>query len=208
MAQGKPTSRDIEHLITELMLPFYQTERDLPLPIPSRRNENDAEHSWSVALVACALAPGIDAKLDVGKVCQFGVVHDLTERYAGDTSVYATDHHLNSKEEREAAALRRIEQEFAHFSWITETLATYERQDSREAQFVKAVDKVVALWIDYLEDGGYYRKHKLTKDVFLKIRDNHRKKAAKFAEILPYYDEIYEKILNNPNHFHKKTRDQ
>ncbi len=81
MKKQRPTSDHIQHLLTELVIPFYELKRDMPLPIPSRRMETDAEHSWSLSILACSLAPEIDPSLDVGRVCQFAVLHDLTERY-------------------------------------------------------------------------------------------------------------------------------
>lgn len=74
---SQPDFSDIQQLVRQLVLPFYTLERDLPLPIQNHRNENDAEHSWSLALLACSLAPEIDPQLDVGKICQYAVVHDL-----------------------------------------------------------------------------------------------------------------------------------
>ena len=80
---GKPTFADIEKVMRELVIGSYGVERSIPLPLSSGlRRENDGEHAWSIALIACMLAPHIDKKLDVGKVCQFAVVHDLTEVHA------------------------------------------------------------------------------------------------------------------------------
>jgi hypothetical protein len=44
---AKLTIADLEHLVREALLPFYAIERDIPLPVPPRRNEYDAEHSWA-----------------------------------------------------------------------------------------------------------------------------------------------------------------
>src|SRR5688572_11298710 len=104
-AKSRPSFQDIEKVMRELVLPFSAIDRDISLSLPNgSRNENDAEHSWSLALVACMLAPHVDPKLDVGKVCQFAVVHDLTEIHAGDTSAFAPDDDHQTKEEREHQA--------------------------------------------------------------------------------------------------------
>jgi len=200
----KPTTADIEHLLIEIILPFYELERDLPLPIPSNRNETDAEHSWSLALLACCLAPQIDPRLDVGKVCQYAVLHDMTERYAGDTSVFDPDDYIASKSERERKALQKIQADFKHFPWFTKMLTQYEAQQDAEAQFVKAVDKVIALVIDYLTQGSYYRDRKFTKEYFLKQMAVVRTKATVHAGALRYWDEVYEKILATPGFFYRE----
>ncbi|MEK7152377.1 MAG: HD domain-containing protein, partial [Patescibacteria group bacterium] len=118
---SRPTHTQIEYLLRTLVLPFYHIKRDMPLPIGERRRENDAEHSWSIAMLACSLAREIDPNLDVGKICQFAVAHDLVEVYAGDTSTFASEAKHASKAEREEKALQTITREFAHFPWIIET---------------------------------------------------------------------------------------
>jgi len=103
-----PKLRELLELTTKLMLPFYQVERDLMLPIKPRRAENDVEHSWSVAFLACSLAPEIDKRLDLGKIAQFAIVHDVVEVFAGDTSPWHDQATRVSKDEREEKALQHI----------------------------------------------------------------------------------------------------
>jgi HD superfamily phosphodiesterase len=57
MGMGKPSLGEIERLVSQLMLPFHAVERNAVLPLKKRRFENDVEHSWSVAFLACNLAP-------------------------------------------------------------------------------------------------------------------------------------------------------
>ncbi len=123
----------------------------------------------------------------------------------GDTSAFADDAWLGSKAEREAKALQKVQTTFAHFPWITETLTAYEAQKEPEAQFVKAVDKIVTLWIDYLDGGEYYRERKMPKQHFIDHLVVVRKKAALHNEALRYWDEVYEKILSTPGYFYQEN---
>src|SRR5258708_12728587 len=75
--------------IRELALPLYTIDRNSLVPFSRDRHENDAEHSFSLGLVAICLAPMIDAKLDLGLISQYALIHDLAEIYPGDTSFYA-----------------------------------------------------------------------------------------------------------------------
>src|SRR5690242_19476962 len=100
----EPALEDLEHLMTKLMFPLYQIERDAVPPIEPRRYENDVEHSWSVAFLACSLAPEIDKTLDLGKIAQFAIVHDLLEVFSGDTSPWHSQAIRESEEKREADA--------------------------------------------------------------------------------------------------------
>lgn len=208
MKQTKPAFEDIERVVREIILPFYQIERAIPLRFEGRSWENDAEHSWSVALVACMLAPHIDSKLDVGKVAQFAIVHDLAEVYAGDTNVFGADEHHATKEEREHAALRQIQKDFSHLPWLTTTLAEYEKQIMPEALYVRSIDKYLALVFDWVDTGRYYRDHKLTKKQFLMHIERPRAKASGHAGAFAYHEEVLKRILARDDFFHREDAEE
>jgi putative hydrolase of HD superfamily len=77
---------DIHRLIAfeELLLRFRTIERMIPLPFSSQENENDAEHSYALAMTAWFLAPHFP-HLDRDEVIRMALAHDLVELYAGDT---------------------------------------------------------------------------------------------------------------------------
>lgn len=54
-------------------------------PIGLDRRENSAEHSWSLAMGAMTFAPLVDPDLDVLRVIQMALLHDIVETDAGDT---------------------------------------------------------------------------------------------------------------------------
>jgi len=206
-AKPKPNFRDIEKVMRELVLPFSAIDRAVPLPLPKGlRQENDAEHSWSLALVACMLAPHVDPSLDVGKVCQFAIVHDLTEIHAGDTSAFDPDDLHQTKEEREHQAFQQIAKEFSHFPWLVECLGQYERQDTGEARFVRAVDKIIPLFYDYLNQGVYYHKNKHTREEFIEFMKRPREKAKAHQGAFELHEEAMAVLLSHPELFyqHKK----
>lgn len=199
---NKPTHTDLENLIRKIILPFYHVKRDMPLPLGERRQENDAEHSWSVAFLGCALAPQIDPKLDLGKIAQYATAHDIVEVYASDTSTFASEEELASKAEREEAALKRIEKEFAHFPWIVQTIEEYERRDTDEAKFVYALDKYIAVTYDYIDEGKLFQQRKVTLDEYNASLETHRKKAQSHPEVGKYYEEVRSLLDAHPEFFH------
>jgi 5'-deoxynucleotidase YfbR-like HD superfamily hydrolase len=74
----------------------------------SRRNENSAEHSWHLALMALVLLehftePGIDSL----QILKLVLVHDIVEIDAGDTFGYDAAGHV-TKADREKKAADRI----------------------------------------------------------------------------------------------------
>jgi putative hydrolase of HD superfamily len=199
----KPSHSQIEHLLKTLVLPFYHIKRDMPLPVGERREENDAEHSWSLAMVACSIAHEVDPALDIGKICQFAVVHDLVEVYADDISVFASDEKLISKIEREEKALQRISSEFPHFPWIVQTIKSYERRDTDEAKFVYALDKYIPRVYDLIDEGRLFRERKVTIAQYNKSLELHRKKAQAHPEVAKYYEEVRSLLDAHPEYFHQ-----
>jgi 5'-deoxynucleotidase YfbR-like HD superfamily hydrolase len=203
MTKPGPSYADIEKLLKVIVLPFQQIKRTIPLPIGDRPWENDAEHSWSVSFLVCALAPEIDEALDVGLICQFAIVHDLVEIYADDTSIFRDDEStIHTKEEREEKALEKITHEFASFPWIAQIISRYERKDTDEALFVYSLDKYIACCYDYLDQGKYFQEIKETQAEYNKHLESHRDKAHKHPAIGKYYDEIRSLLDAHPEFFH------
>ena len=70
----------------------------------SDRHENDAEHSWHLAMMTIVLAGHADVPIDVLKVVKMVLIHDIVEIDAGDTFIYdASKYHTNTDEEFSAA---------------------------------------------------------------------------------------------------------
>ena len=131
-----------------------------------KRFETDTDHTVMLAVIACAFAAQHNPFLDVGRVAQFAIVHDLVEAYAGDTNSLIArtdagpDDATRTKEAREAAALERIRDEFAaDFPWLTDTIDAYESLAQPEARFVKALDKVLPKVTHILNRGATLREH-------------------------------------------------
>lgn len=202
---SKPTIADLQLLATETVLPFYQVYRETPLRFAVPRKENDAEHSWSLALFACALAPHIDTQLNVGLIAQYAVVHDLVEVHAGDTSNHASTAEKATKDAREAAALRKLETQLKVFPWIPQTLHAYEVQTDQEAIFVRSVDKILPLLFDLIDKGQLYKDKKLTRETWESNLTAHREKARKHGGAFKYYEQIWEALAANPEFFYQEV---
>ncbi|MCX2731524.1 HD domain-containing protein [Saccharopolyspora sp. NFXS83] len=139
--------------------------RQSPLAADDRR-ENDAEHSWHLALMVSVLAEHSDEPIDVGRTIELVVVHDLIEIYAGDTPLY-DDEGRESQQEREEAAADRLfgllpdDQERR----FRELWDEFEDRRTPEARFAKAIDRVQPLLLNWLTGGGTWRTPGVTADV-------------------------------------------
>lgn len=194
---------DLKQLFRKIIIPFHQIERDMTLPIPNHRPDTDAEHSWSLAVMAVSLAPEIDPSLDVGKIAIFATVHDIPEIYAGDTSVWADPEELATKKEREAKARAQLKNELPQFTHLSQYLDEYETLASKEAQFVYALDKFIGL-LTIIEDEGYFYKVKnnITQEQYLNQLALHRTKAHTHPQVGAYYDEMRAAFDHNPQNFY------
>ncbi len=125
------------------------------------RNENDAEHSWHLALMAMVLKEYSPQKdLDISKVLKMLLVHDLVEIYAGDTFCYDVKGNLD-KASRELAAADKL------YSMLPPDQGKdmralwdeFEERKTPEALFASSLDRLQPLICNYLTEGHTWVKY-------------------------------------------------
>jgi putative hydrolase of HD superfamily len=121
----------------------------------SERRENDAEHSWHLAVMAMVLAEHSDKTIDLLKVLKMVLIHDIVEIDAGDTFFYSTTKdHKNTEEELVAA--KRIfgilpEEQAEELITVWEE---FEAGETDEAKFAKSMDMFEPLLQNFSNNGG------------------------------------------------------
>lgn len=166
-----------------------------------QRKENVAEHSYALATLGCALAAELELSLDVGKVAQFALVHDLTEIFMeeGDISVYAAHDLLATKKTAEETALEQIRQKTDSLPWISRTLEEYEAQTTPESRFVYALDKMVVHMIITINDQHHVKP---TRARYLETETIARDKIQRaFPRLLPYFEDLCQMFKARPHLF-------
>jgi len=134
-----------------------------------------------LGIIACAYASAYAPHLDLGKIAQFSLVHDLVEVYAGDTptarELSAED--KEAKDRREHESLLRIHTEFdQQLPWVSAQIESYERLDTPEARFVKAIDKVLPKITHLLNSGTLLDKMGIGKEELEQIHAAQHEKMA------------------------------
>ncbi len=125
----------------------------------SDRPENDAEHSWHLALMAIVLLEHANQSVDLLKVVKMVLIHDIVEIDAGDTFIYDTGKkHTNTSAERLAA--QRIfgilpGQQAEELIAIWEE---FEAGQTPEAQFARAMDRLEPLLQNSSNNGGTWNE--------------------------------------------------
>lgn len=127
---------------------------------PDGRAENDAEHSFMLALIAVPLAEQYYPELDSGLVAKYAVVHDLIETYVGDTPTHDIDQTgLDNKAVIERAGQAQFEKEYAGVApSLVSLLGKYEAQVDAESRFVRMLDKLVTVSIQFPNDFATMRQ--------------------------------------------------
>ncbi|NCU03913.1 MAG: HD domain-containing protein [Chitinophagaceae bacterium] len=121
----------------------------------SNRHENDAEHSWHLAMMTLVLASHANKPIDVLKVVKMVLIHDIVEIDAGDTFMYdAAKNHTNTEEELIAA--KRIfgllpQEQAAEYIAIWQE---FEEGITDEATFARSMDRFEPLLQNTSNNGG------------------------------------------------------
>lgn len=129
------------------------------------RNENDAEHSWHMAVMAYLLREYANEEVDIAKVMLMCLVHDIVEIDAGDTYAYDTEG-LKTQKAREDAAKERIfsilpkEQKEEFIALFDE----FEAYETPESKFAHAMDNLQPLMPNNSNNGGDWRAHQVTAE--------------------------------------------
>ena len=121
----------------------------------SERHENDAEHSWHLAIMAIVLSGHSNETIDVLKVVKMLLIHDIVEIDAGDTFIYDLHKdHSNTDEERLAAnrIFGLLPKEQA--DELIEIWEEFEAGETNEAKFAKAMDRLEPLLQNTSNNGG------------------------------------------------------
>lgn len=134
------------------------------------RRENDAEHSWHLTLMAFLLSEYSKAdNIDILKVMKMCIVHDIVEIDAGDTFCYDVAGNLD-KLEREQKAAERIfgllpEDQGMELKALWEE---FDAMETPEAKYAAALDRLQPVMLNYLNNGGTWREHHITKEQVVK----------------------------------------
>lgn len=153
------------------------------------RKENDAEHSWHIALMAGLLAEYADEAVDVPRVMTMVLIHDLVEIDAGDTYAYDLEG-AATKRARELAAADRIfgmlpADQGEHFRTLWDEFEAYETAD---AKYAHLLDNLQPLLLNDASEGKSWREHGVHKEQIYK-------RNAKIPEISEEIWAVMQRII-------------
>lgn len=133
------------------------------------RYENSAEHSWHIAMAAQVLHPYAEEPVDLSRVTQMLLIHDIVEIDAGDTFAFAEQVDLDAQAAKEEAAANRI---FGllpggQFEYFKALFVEFEESKTADGRFAKAIDRILPLIQNMQNEGGSWAQHSVKKSQVL-----------------------------------------
>ena len=155
------------------------------------RQENDAEHSWHMALMVWLLSEYANEKIDVLHTMLMVLVHDLVEIDAGDTYAYdeqakatqagreqkAADRLFGILPQEQGNALRAIWEEF-------------EAYETPEARFAHTIDNFQPLLLNDSNGGGDWLAHSVRRP---QVEERNARTGTGSEEIWKYMQELLDR---------------
>ncbi|MQA97992.1 MAG: HD domain-containing protein [Streptosporangiales bacterium] len=136
--------------------------------VDGSRRENDAEHSWYLALMAQVLGDYAPPGVNLDHVVAMLLVHDIVEIDAGDTFIYDPAA-VGDQGERERAAADRL-YALLPGDQGTRLRALWDEFEARatpEARFAKSIDRLAPMLANWHTEGGTWQQYKVTLDQVL-----------------------------------------
>jgi putative hydrolase of HD superfamily len=147
------------------------------------RQENSAEHSWHLALMAVLLAEHAPEGVELGRAVRMALVHDLVEIDAGDTFCYDMQANLDKAERERRCAERLFGMLPAEQGVELRALwEEFEEGASPEARYANALDRLQPLLQNMHTGGGTWRQHGVERE---RVRQRMRPIQDATPEIWP-----------------------
>jgi putative hydrolase of HD superfamily len=152
------------------------------------RQENDAEHSWHISVMAMVLAEYADQSVDIGRVIRMTLVHDLIEIYAGDTFAYDTLGNQDKKAREDAAADRLFAMLPTDQGMEIRMLwEEFDQMETPDAIFAAALDRLQPLLHNFVTEGHTWKRGVTSEQV--------RKRMAVIEKANPKLYEVVNGII-------------
>ena len=158
------------------------------------RKEDDAEHSWHLALMAVLLKEYSNEEVDLTKVIPMVLIHDLVEIDAGDTYAYSGES-ATVTEARERKAAERVfgilpEDQGKVFRDLWEEFEAYQ---TSEAKFAHVLDNCQPMLLNDASNGLSWTEHQVRKSQIYK-RNEHTAEGSR--KIWNYMQSLIQKHID------------
>lgn len=162
------------------------------LLIDGSRRENDAEHSWHLAIMAMLLTEYADDKnFTLDKVLKMVIVHDLVEIYAGDTFAFDVKGNIEKEDKEKQAADKLFGQLPSNQGkQLRKLWEEFDEAKTPEARYAAALDRLQPFIHNLCTEGHTWVLGKVTKEQVYK-------RSGLAMEVLPALKPWMEEQIND-----------
>jgi putative hydrolases of HD superfamily len=159
-----------------------------------RRKENTAEHSWHIAVMALVLSEyAPEDNLDLGRVMQMLLIHDIVEIDAGDTFCYDQAAVARQADKEKEAAQRLFgllpSDQAARFRDLWEE---FENRRTAEARLAHSLDRLQPILNNYHTEGKSWRANGITRR---QVRERNRIVAEGAPRLWEYIEDLLRRAV-------------
>ncbi|STO31525.1 5'-nucleotidase [Fusobacterium necrogenes] len=153
----------------------------------TNKRENDAEHSWHMAVCAIILKDYVNFEnINMERVLKMILIHDIVEIYSDDTPAFSN----YSKEEKYFKELKAAKKIFSllpkeQYEEFFELWLEFENMKSSDSKFANVFDRFQGFIQNLSSDGHTWKKWNVTESMVLK----------RLEPIKKYAPQIYEKFI-------------
>ena len=156
--------------------------------IDKSRRENDAEHSWHIAVMSMLFEEYASEPVNVSRAVQMCVVHDLIEIYAGDTFAYDVKGNQDKAERENEAADKLFSQlPKEQGAMIRSLWEEFDAMETADAKYAACMDRLQPFLHNTLTDGFTWVESGTSRAVV-------EKRMAVIKDFMP---RVYEWISDN-----------
>ena len=158
------------------------------------RFENDAEHSWTISIMALLLKEYADFPVDISKVITMLLIHDIVEIDSGDTFLYSEKRGQVHNNEQKAAErifglLDEDQRNYFMILWNE-----FEERKTNEAKFAAIFDRLEPLLQNYICEGYTWKKHSIKYHMIIEKNKHIQDASGEIWEfVLKLLDKAVEK---------------
>lgn len=142
------------------------------------RFENDAEHSWTICIMALLLREYSNTPIDIEKVITMMLIHDIVEIDAGDTFFYSSERKNVHDSEKKAAERIFGLLENDQKDYFLDLWNEFEEGNTNESKFATVFDRLEPLLQNYLTEGYTWKKHNITYEKIIE-KNRHIEQGSK-----------------------------
>jgi putative hydrolase of HD superfamily len=161
-----------------------------------KQYDNDSEHGYQLALIAMYVIENNELPLDIYKAMALALVHDILEVHAGDTFVYGSS--IKTQHTREQQAIVKLKEQWPSQKTMLSLIDEYEARDTPESKFVYALDKLVPILNNILDDGRNWKKEHITIEQIIAAKE---KKISVDLGIQTYFEMALQVLRDTPGLF-------